>query len=117
MGEKTRQFENMKWSHLVTVSRDMIGLSESWDINVAWINDGKFAWQTAGNELGENDDDDSDENDDDPIDTGSAEWIADYIVENAYGFESELLEGLKKLAERDSCFLPLLDAVNTQIGE
>ena len=107
----------MKWSHLVTVSKEMVGLSGSWDINVAWINDDKFAWQTADDDPDKNDDDDSDENDDDPIDTGSAELIADYIVENAYGFESELLEGLKKLAERDSCFLPLLDAVNTQIGE
>lgn len=95
----------------------MVGLSGSWDINVAWINDDKFAWQTADDDPDENDDDDSDENDDDPIDTGSAERIADYIVENAYGFESELLEGLKKLAEGNSCFLPLLDAVNTQIGE
>ncbi|MDB4766043.1 hypothetical protein OAG92_05535 [Akkermansiaceae bacterium] len=115
----------MKWSHLVTVSKEMVGLSGSWDINVAWINDGNFAWQTADDDPDENDDDDpdenddddSDENDDDPIDTGSAELIADYIVENAYGFESDLLEGLKKLAERKSCFLPLLDAVNTQIGE
>ncbi|MDB4586982.1 hypothetical protein N9114_04450 [Akkermansiaceae bacterium] len=105
----------MKWSHLVTVSKEMVGLSGSWGINVAWINNGNFAWQTSGNDPDESDDEDSD--DDEPIDTGSAELIADYIVENAYGFESDLLEGLKKLAERDSCFLPLLDAVNTQIGE
>jgi hypothetical protein len=99
----------MNWIQLVTVSKDMPGLSEAWDINVAWINDGKFAWQTAGN--------DPDENDGAAIDTGSADWIADYIVENASGFESELLDGLIELAERDSCFLPLLEAVKTRTGE
>lgn len=99
----------MNWVKLLEVAKDMPALGESWDINVAWISDGKFAWQTSGN--------DPVEDDDVAIDTGSADWVADYIVENAFGFESELLDGLKELAEKDSCFLPLLDAAKNLIEE
>jgi hypothetical protein len=97
----------MKWKYLLTVSKDMPGLGESWDINVAQTSDGLFAWQTSGI--------DSDEHEDAPIDTGSAEWIADYLLENASGFESELLESLTNLAARDGSFSPLLTAVEAQL--
>jgi hypothetical protein len=98
----------MKWKYLLTVSKDMPGLGESWDINVAPTSDGEFAWQTSGS--------DSEEDEDAPIDTGSADWIADYLVENASGFESELLDSLTHLAADDSRFCPLLDATKSRLG-
>ena len=98
----------MKWKYLLTVSKDMPGLGESWDINVARTTDGEFAWQTSGSDSGE------DENA--AIDTGSADWIADYLVENASGFESELLDSLTHLAADDSRFCPLLDAAKSRLG-
>jgi hypothetical protein len=97
----------MKWKYLLTVSKDMPGLGESWDINVARTSDGEFAWQTSGSDSGE------DENA--AIDTGSADWIADYLVENASGFESELLESLTNLAAHDGNFSLLLTAVEAQL--
>jgi len=99
--------QKMKWKYLLTVSKDMPGLGESWDINVARTTDGGFAWQTSGS--------DSEEDEDAPIDTGSAERIADYIVKNAVGFESELLESLTNLAAHDGNFSLLLTAVEAQL--
>lgn len=98
----------MKWRYLLTVTKDMPGLGESWDINVARISNGKFAWQTSSS--------DPREDEDAAIDTGAADWIADYIVENALGFESELIESLTNLAARDSSFSPLLDATKARLG-
>lgn len=97
----------MKWRCLLTVTKDMPGLGESWDINVARISDGRFAWQTSAS--------DPREDEDAAIDTGSADAVADYIVENALGFETELIESLTKLAARDSSFSPLLKAVEAQL--
>jgi len=97
----------MKWKYLLTVSKDMPGLGESWDINVARTSDGEFAWQTSGS--------DSEEKDA-AIDTGSADWIADYLLENASGFESELLESLANLSADDMSFSPLLDATRARLG-
>jgi hypothetical protein len=98
----------MKWKYLLTVSKDVPGLGESWNINVAQTSDGLFAWQTSGI--------DSEESRDTPIDAGSADWIADYLVENASGFESELLESLTNLAVDDRSFWPLLDATKSRFG-
>ena len=84
-------------------------MSETWDINVAWIEEGRFGWQITTSE--------PDEDDDLPIDTGSADWIADYIVENAMGFESELMESLAEQAKRDARFLPLLAATKARMGD
>lgn len=98
----------MIWIHLITVTKDMPGLGESWDINVARISDGRFAWQTSASDLRE------DENA--AIDTGAADRIADYIVENALGFESELIESLTNLAARDCSFSPLSDATKARLG-
>jgi hypothetical protein len=97
----------MKWKYLLTVTKDMPGLGESWDINVARTNTDEFAWQTAGIDS---------EDEDAAIDIGSADWIADYLVENASGFESELLESLTNLAAHDSGFSPLLDATRARLG-
>ncbi len=85
----------------------MPGLGESWDINVARVSGDSFAWQTSGSV--------SDEDEDAPIDIGSADWIADYLVENASGFESELLDSLTNLAARDSNFSALAEAVKTRL--
>ena len=98
----------MNWKHVVTVSKDVPGLSESWDINVAVIYDGEFAWQTSGPESG----DDYGE----AIDTGSAEFIAQYLVENASGFEGEVVEGLSDISRTEPRFTPLLNAVKRQVG-
>lgn len=99
----------MNWIHLLTVTKDMPGLGESWDINVSRISDGRFAWQTSAS--------DPREDEEAAIDTGAADRIADYIVENALGFESELIESLTQLATRDSSFSPLLDAAKARLGD
>ena len=99
---------NIPWEYLLSPSKDQPCLSETWDINVAWIEEGRFGWQITTSE--------PDEDDDLPIDTGSADWIADYIVENAMGFESELMESLAELAKRDARFLPLLAATKARMG-
>jgi hypothetical protein len=108
VGSSPERVPKMKWKYLLTVSKDMPGLGESWDINVARTSDGEFAWQTSGS--------DSEEDEDAPIDTGSAERIADYIVKNAVGFESELLESLTNLAAHHSGFSALLDATKSRLG-
>ena len=106
--EASIKIVKMIWIHLITVTTDMPGLGESWDINVARISDGTFAWQTSASDLRE------DENA--AIDAGAADWIADCIVENALGFETELIESLSQLAAKESSFSPLLDATRTQLG-
>lgn len=85
----------------------MPGLSETWDINVGLTKDGQFAWQTSG--------DDPDECCDEAINTGTAEFIAEYLVGNAWGVEAELIEGLLALARTHPKFLPLLNAVKAQL--
>ena len=100
----------MKWKHVVEVSKDVMGSSESWDIKVAVVSDGVFAWQTSGSEP--DDEVDSDE----AIDTGSADYIAEYLVENASGFEAELIDGLSRITLKAPRFTPLLNAVKKQIG-
>jgi hypothetical protein len=108
VGSSHERVPEMKWKYLLTVSKDMPGLGESWDINVARTSDGEFAWQTSGS--------DSEEAENAAIDTGSADWIADYLVENASGFESELLESLTNLSADDMSFSPLLDATKKHLG-
>ena len=97
------------WIRLLTVSKDIPGLSESWDINVALIGNDEFAWQTSGS--------DPDEDEGGAIDTGSAEFIAEYLVENASGFECELVDRLSHVAHSHAGFIPLLKAVRAKLGQ
>ena len=95
----------MNWIHVLTTSKDQIGLSESWDINVALTQDGHYAWQTSG----------CDTDEQEAIDSGSAVFIAEYLVDNAEGMEIELINGLSHIAEKDPAFTPLLNAVRAQL--
>ena len=92
----------MKWEYLITVEKDEPGLSEVWSIDIAWINDGQFSWKTSG----------GDQDPNEPIDTGSAKFILDYLIENAsWEYEDDLYESIRNLAEKNSKFAPFLDAL------
>lgn len=84
------------WVYLLTVFRDDLA-SERWDIYVARGSKQTFAWKTSGSGG--------------LIDMGSAELIADYLLENASGFERELRQRIIELANHDPKFQPLLIAV------
>lgn len=96
----------MNWHTVASISKDCIGLSESWQIEVAHVDGDTFAWRTTG--------DDGDE--EEAIDSGSAGFIGSYIIDNARSDETDLVRGLTRIADSRSEFVPLLNAVETQLA-
>lgn len=91
----------MNWHFLCRVSKDCIGLSETWSILIATTPDALFAWTATGGE-----DDGLDHGD-----TGSASEVAEDILKNAGSQDGELVDALKLLVVVRIEFQPLLNAV------
>ena len=95
----------MNWHSVASISKDCAGLSESWRIEVAHVDGDTFAWRTTGDE----------DEDAETIDSGSAEFIGRYLIDNAGGYETALVRGLSRVADSRPEFGPLLNAVDTQL--
>ena len=97
----------MQWEYLITAEGGGPGSSSVWNIDVACISDGLFGWRTSGGEQ------DPDADPDKPIETGTAKFILECLLENApWDQEDEMHETLIELAEKNPKFSPFLDELS-----
>ena len=95
----------MNWHTVATISKDCAGLSESWRIEVAHVDEDTFAWRTSGDE----------DEEAETIDSGSAEFIGRYLIDNARGYETALVRGISRITDSRPEFGPLLSALDAQL--
>lgn len=97
----------MIWEYLITAEGGGPGSSSVWNIDVACISDGLYGWRTSGGEQ------DPDADPDKPIETGTAKFILECLLENApWDQEDEMHETLIELAEKNPKFSPFLDELS-----